>query len=122
VLVALGCGSAYLRLRQDANAFRDFQHYAATQIPRHDLVVAGTAGDPLAYVISQPWCSPGAGLSAYCSAHASYVVTWQTFLQPPNPLHLMSLRLLLARSRPVAEFRQFSGTIIVWKVDRRAAR
>jgi glycosyltransferase involved in cell wall biosynthesis/putative flippase GtrA len=122
VLVALGCGSAYLRLRQDANAFRDFEHYAAARIPRHDLVVAGTAGDPLAYVISQPWCSPGAGLSAYCSAHASYVVTWQTFLQPPNPLHLVSLRLLLARSRPVAEFRQFSGTIIVWKVDRRAAR
>jgi putative flippase GtrA/GT2 family glycosyltransferase len=122
VLVALGCGSAYLRLRQDANAFRDFQQYAAAQIPRGDLVVAGTAGDPLAYVISQPWCSPGAGLSAYCSAHAKYVVTWQTFLQPANPLHLESLALLLARSKPVAEFSQFSGTITVWQVDRKAAR
>jgi 4-amino-4-deoxy-L-arabinose transferase-like glycosyltransferase/putative flippase GtrA/GT2 family glycosyltransferase len=118
VVVALGCGSAVLRLRQDANAFRDFQQYAATRIPPGDLVVAGTAGDPIAYVISQPWCSPGTDLSAYCSAHASYVVTWQTFLQPPNPLRLRSLQALLGESRPVARFTQFSGTIVVWKVDR----
>jgi hypothetical protein len=117
-VIALGCGSALLRLRHDSNAFRQFQQYAATKIPRHDLVIAGTAGDPIAYVINQPWCSPGSDLSPVCFENAAYLVTWQTYLQSANPLHLAKLTILLRESRVVAEFHQFSGTITVWKIDR----
>jgi 4-amino-4-deoxy-L-arabinose transferase-like glycosyltransferase len=115
VLVLAGLGSSYLRVSQDTSAFAEFQAYAARSIPRHSLIVAGV-GDPLGYVIKQPWCSPGTRLSGYCARHASYVVTWQTYLQPPNPLHLASLQRLLDDSRPVKVFRQFSGKLTVWKV------
>lgn len=118
IVIALGCGSAVLRLRQDSNAFREFQQYAATKIPPGDLVIAGTAGDPIAYVINQPWCSPGSDLSSFCFKNASYLVTWQTYLQSANPLHLEKLAILLRESRVVAEFHQFSGTITVRKIDR----
>jgi 4-amino-4-deoxy-L-arabinose transferase-like glycosyltransferase len=117
-VVLVGCGTAVLRLRQDSNAFRSFQQYAATQIPKNDLVIAGTAGDPLAYLVNQRWCSPSTTISPECFGNASYLITWRTYLQPANPLNLWQLTVLLAASKDVATFHQFSGSITVCKIDR----
>jgi 4-amino-4-deoxy-L-arabinose transferase-like glycosyltransferase len=117
-LVLTGCVCAVARLNHNSSAFRQWQQYAAAKIPKNALLVAGTTGDPLAYVINQPFCSPGASMSPVCFYQAQYLITWQTTLQSANPLHLKKLAILLHDSHEIAAFHQFSGTITVYKITK----
>jgi hypothetical protein len=96
------------------NVFKVAARYVNTRLPASAVVVAET---PIDYEIGQRWCSPTGGpMNPICLEGASYIVTWQTYLQPINPYHYASMSALLARAVPVKTFRGFSGTAIIWKL------
>jgi glycosyltransferase involved in cell wall biosynthesis/4-amino-4-deoxy-L-arabinose transferase-like glycosyltransferase/putative flippase GtrA len=115
VVVAAGLGSFYLRvLSRNDNAYAAVRTYAITSIPRGALIVAESS---IAYEIPQRFCSTDSQLqlSIACQRNASYLITWQTYLQSDNPFGSKAITQLLSHARPIARFEDFQGTVIVWK-------
>jgi succinoglycan biosynthesis protein ExoA len=116
LVIAVNLGSFALRvIRPSDNAFAQALHYAQHHIPRSATVVAESS---IAYEIPQRWCSPyGTGLTSACQRSASYIITWQTFLQSDNPFNSEVLAKMLKHSVPVARFAGWNGTVVVRRVQ-----
>jgi len=115
VVVAAGLCSFYLRvISHDDNAYAAVRTYAITSIPGDAIVVAESS---IAYEIPQRFCSTDSQqqLTMACQRRASYLITWQTYLQSDNPFGSRAITQMLAHARPVARFQDFQGTVIVWK-------
>jgi hypothetical protein len=55
-------------------------------------------------------------MNEVCLEGASYIVTWQTYLQPINPYHYANFTALLRRGVPIKTIRGFSGTVTIWRL------
>jgi 4-amino-4-deoxy-L-arabinose transferase-like glycosyltransferase len=108
--IASFCGRVVIR---DDNVFSDIQQYAATSIPPHAVVIADEqVGD----LISQPYCREQN--TAACAAVASYVITWDTYLQTTWELGDPTYRKLMGNVVRVRSWTGFNGTVTVWRVRR----
>jgi 4-amino-4-deoxy-L-arabinose transferase-like glycosyltransferase/putative flippase GtrA len=118
LVVSIGVVSFHARVTESpGNVFQEAGQYVSTHIPRQDIVVAAT---PINYEIPQHWCSPTGGrISPLCLETAQYIVTWQTYLQSSNPYNYANLEKLLKNSTRVTSIPGFSGTVTIWKVNRR---
>jgi len=112
VAVLAGIGSFLLTVPAfSGNSLSEVQAYAASQIPAHAVVVTEESiGD----LISQPWCT--VEQSKPCVGHASYAITWQTYLQSSFDLGDASFAELMKGATPVQTFSGAAGTATVWKL------
>lgn len=118
VLVSLGLVSFRARLAESpGNVFQEAGQYVTTHIPRQAIVIAET---PVDYEIPQRWCSPnGWRMDPKCLWQATYIVTWQTYLQSVNPYKFTTFDKVLRGSVKVITIPGFNGFVTVWKVKRR---
>jgi hypothetical protein len=97
----------------DDNVFADVQQYAATSIPPHAVVIADEAvGD----LISQPYCREQDTVP--CKDAASYVVTWDTYLQTTQELGDPTYQKIMVAAVRVQSWTGFNGTVTVWRIRR----
>ena len=96
---------------QAANPMAAVQAYAEHHIPAKAVVVADEqVGD----LLNQPYCREQQ--SAPCMYHASYAITWDTYLQSTQKLGDGAFRQMFAGATPVWSASGFSGTVTVWKL------
>jgi hypothetical protein len=112
VAVVAGLASLYGRVgAHDDNVFAEVQQYAATSIPPNAVVVADEAvGD----LITQPYCREE--YAEPCVGNASYVITWDTYLQTTWELGDTAYRTMMDGAVPVKTWTGFNGTVTVWKL------
>jgi 4-amino-4-deoxy-L-arabinose transferase-like glycosyltransferase len=97
----------------DDNVFADVQGYAATALPPNVVVVADEAvGD----LIGQPYCREQD--AAPCAQVASYVITWDTYLQTTAELGDPTYRKLMIGAVRLRSWTGFNGTVTVWRISR----
>lgn len=97
----------------DDNVFSDVQQYAATSIPPNAVVIADESiGD----LISQPYCREQQ--SQPCAGAASYVITWDTYLQTTRALGDPAYRKAVAGAVRLRSWTGFNGTVTVWRIRR----
>jgi len=112
--VAVGAGLMSFAVSdsaQAANPMAAVQAYAKQHIPPKAVVVADEqVGD----LLSQPYCREQQ--SAPCMYHASYAITWNTYLQSTQKLGDGAFHQIFAGARPVWSASGFSGTVTVWKL------
>jgi hypothetical protein len=116
VLVACiaGIGSFFGRVvGYDDNVFADVQQYAATSLPPNVVVVADEAiGD----LIKQPYCREQDATP--CAQVASYVITWDTYLQTTAELGDPTYEQLMIGAVRLRSWTGFNGTVTVWRISR----
>lgn len=97
----------------DDNVLASVQQYAAASIPAGAVVVADEqVGDEIA----QPYCREQDAMP--CLGRASYVITWDTYLQQTQALGDAAFSRLFAQPRTeVASWQGWNGTVTVWKVQ-----
>ena len=99
---------------QSDNVLAQVQAYAAEHIPPHAVVVADEmVGD----LLRQPYCREQDAKA--CLHHATYAVTWTTYLQSTFKLGDQAFTEEMAGARPVWSRRGFSATATVWKLRKR---
>jgi 4-amino-4-deoxy-L-arabinose transferase-like glycosyltransferase len=97
----------------DDNVFADVQQYAATSLPPNVVVVADEAiGD----LIKQPYCREQDATP--CAQVASYVITWDTYLQTTAELGDPTYRELMIGAVRLRSWTGFNGTVTVWRISR----
>jgi 4-amino-4-deoxy-L-arabinose transferase-like glycosyltransferase len=95
------------------NVFADAQQYAATSIPPQAVVIADESiGD----LIKQPYCREQQ--SAPCADVASYLITWNTYLQTTWDLGDPAYRKAVVGAVPLRSWTGFNGTVTVWRIRR----
>jgi 4-amino-4-deoxy-L-arabinose transferase-like glycosyltransferase len=93
------------------NTLAQVQQYAATQIPKHNIVVTEQSiGD----LIQQRWCT--VEIATTCLHAANYVITWRTYLQSSSDQGDQAFHQLMQRATRVKTFSGAVGTAIVWKI------
>jgi 4-amino-4-deoxy-L-arabinose transferase-like glycosyltransferase len=98
-----------------ANSLAAVQAYAAQRIPANAVVLTEqTIGD----LIQQPWCTVEKSVS--CSGHATYAITWKTYLQSSFDLGDPSFHRMMNGAVPVRTFSGAVGTATVWKLRGRS--
>lgn len=98
-----------------ANSLAAVQAYAAASIPANAVVVTEqTIGD----LIQQPWCTVEKSLA--CSGHATYAITWKTYLQSSFDLGDPSFHQMMKGAVPVQTYSGAVGTATVWKLRGRS--
>jgi 4-amino-4-deoxy-L-arabinose transferase-like glycosyltransferase len=116
ILVACVAGIASFSGRvvgYDDNVFADVQQYAATSLPPNVVVVADEAvGD----LIKQPYCREQNATP--CAQVASYVITWDTYLQTTAELGDPTYRELMIGAVRLRSWTGFNGTVTVWRISR----
>jgi 4-amino-4-deoxy-L-arabinose transferase-like glycosyltransferase len=114
VAVVAGIGSFLLTVPAfGANSLAEIQSYAAHQIPRRAIVVTEESiGD----LIQQPWCAVEA--AAACVGHATYAITWRTYLQSSFDQGDAAFYKLMKGATPIRSFSGAVGTATVWKLRR----
>jgi 4-amino-4-deoxy-L-arabinose transferase-like glycosyltransferase len=96
------------------NPLLEVQSYAATKIPPGAIVVTEQSiGD----LIQQRWCTVEAAVA--CVGHASYAITWSTYLQSSLKQGDSAFRQLMAGATriPGGSFSGAVGTATVWKLN-----
>jgi 4-amino-4-deoxy-L-arabinose transferase-like glycosyltransferase len=97
----------------DDNVFAQVQQYAATSIPPNAVVVADEAvGD----LIKQPYCREQQ--ADPCVGHASYAITWNTYLQTTWQLGDPAYHQMMAGAVELKSWTGFNGTVAVWRLAR----
>ncbi|MGD0603185.1 MAG: glycosyltransferase family 39 protein [Streptosporangiaceae bacterium] len=111
--VVAGIGSFLLTVPAfSVNSLAEVQSYAAHQIPSQAIVVTEQSiGD----LIQQPWCT--VENADACVGHASYAITWQTYLQSSFELGDASFSQLMKGATQIRSFRGVAGTATVWKLS-----
>jgi 4-amino-4-deoxy-L-arabinose transferase-like glycosyltransferase len=95
----------------NANALAGVQTYAADRIPATAIVVTEeTIGD----LISQRWCAVEDATA--CVGHATYAITWQTYLQSSFNEGDAAFSKLMKGARALTSFSGAAGTATVWKL------
>ena len=93
--------------------FADVQQYAATSIPPQAVVIADESiGD----LIKQPYCREQQ--AAPCAGVASYLITWDTYLQTTWKLGDPAYRKTVVGAMPLRSWTGFNGTVTVWRIRR----
>lgn len=112
VAVVAGVGSLLLAMPSaGGNSLAEVQAYAAQRIPANAIVVTEESiGD----LIKQPWCKVEAADA--CVGHATYAITWQTYLQSSFTQGSRSFYTLMKGATSVATFSGAVGTATVWKL------
>jgi 4-amino-4-deoxy-L-arabinose transferase-like glycosyltransferase len=97
----------------DDNVFAQAQQYAATSIPANAVVVADEAvGD----LISQSYCREQQ--ADPCVGHATYAITWDTYLQTSWELGDPAFHQLMTGAVKLRSWTGFNGTVTVWRLMR----
>jgi 4-amino-4-deoxy-L-arabinose transferase-like glycosyltransferase len=95
----------------NANSLQAVQAYAAGRIPSSAIVVTEeTVGD----LINQRWCSVEEATA--CLGHATYAITWQTYLQSSFTEGDAAFGTLMKGATRVTSFSGAAGTATVWKL------
>jgi 4-amino-4-deoxy-L-arabinose transferase-like glycosyltransferase len=95
----------------NVNSLAEVQAYAADRIPAKAIVVTEeTVGD----LINQRWCT--VENSTACLGHATYAVTWQTYLQSSFNEGDAAFYKLMKGATAVKSFSGAAGTATVWKL------
>ena len=99
------------------NPFAQATQWMTQNAPRNAVV---SAESPLGYEIPQQGCKPyeQSPPTVQCEENTSYVISWVTDLQSDNPRHYPGITELLSRSRVVATFSNFQGTVYVREVGK----
>lgn len=93
------------------NSLQEVQQYAAAQIPSNAIVVTEQSiGD----LIQQRWCT--VEKADACVGHATYAITWATYLQSSFNEGDASFTKLMKGATPVTSFSGTVGTATVWKL------
>jgi 4-amino-4-deoxy-L-arabinose transferase-like glycosyltransferase len=93
------------------NSLAEVQSYAAHEIPANAIVVTEQSiGD----LIQQPWCT--VEKADACVGHATYAVTWQTYLQSSFDQGDTAFFQLMKGATPIESFSGAVGTATVWKL------
>lgn len=110
----LGVVSFWARVgANDDNVFADVQAYAASSIPSGAVIVADEAiGD----LIAQPYCREQA--ADPCAGHATYAISWNTYLQSTWSLGDPAYRQMMASAIRIRSWTGFNGTVTVWRLTR----
>jgi 4-amino-4-deoxy-L-arabinose transferase-like glycosyltransferase/GT2 family glycosyltransferase len=111
--VALGLGSFWLRVESKSNnVFEQVQAYATAHIPADAVVIADESiGD----LISQPYCQEQNATP--CLWHATYAITWTTYLQSTFKLGDPAFHLMMRSATRVWSSTGFNGTVTVWRLN-----
>ena len=95
----------------NVNSLEEVQTYAAGRIPANAIVVTEeTVGD----LINQRWCSVEDATA--CLGHATYAITWQTYLQSSFNEGDAAFHKLMKGATAITSFRGAAGTATVWKL------
>ena len=93
------------------NSLASTQAYAAHRIPAGAIVVTEQSiGD----LIQQRWCT--VEKADACIGHATYAITWQTYLQSSFDLGGAAFTQIMRGAVPIASFTGEAGTATVWKL------
>ena len=93
------------------NTLAQVQQYAATQIPKSDIVVTEQSiGD----LIQQRWCT--VEIATGCLGAAQYAITWRTYLQSSSDQGDQAFHQIMHGAVRVKTFSGAVGTAIVWKL------
>jgi len=111
--VVAGIGSFLLTMPAfNVNSLAKVQSYAAHQIPGQAIVVTEQSiGD----LIQQRWCT--VEKADACVGHATYAITWQTYLQSSFDLGDASFFQLMKGATRIRSFSGLAGTATVWKLS-----
>jgi 4-amino-4-deoxy-L-arabinose transferase-like glycosyltransferase len=111
--VAAGIGSFLLTVATfSVNSLQQVQAYAADKIPANAVVVTEQSiGD----LIQQRWCT--VEKSVACIGHATYAITWQTYLQSSFNQGDPSFLKMMTGATPITSFSGAVGTATVWKLN-----
>jgi 4-amino-4-deoxy-L-arabinose transferase-like glycosyltransferase len=112
VAAAAGLGSFALTVPVfSVNTLALVQQYAATKIPSNSIVVTEESiGD----LIPQRWCTVEA--ASPCLGHATYAITWTTYLQSSFTQGDAAFHQLMEGAVRVQTFTGAVGTATVWKL------
>lgn len=95
----------------NVNSLEEVQAYAAKDIPANAIVVTEQSiGD----LINQRWCT--VEKSAACVGHATYAITWRTYLQSSFDQGDPSFYQLMKGATAITSFSGTVGTATVWKL------
>lgn len=95
----------------NVNSLAEVQAYAAKNIPASAIVVTEQSiGD----LISQRWCT--VEKSAACVGHASYAITWQTYLQSSFDQGDAPFYKIMQGATDITSLSGTVGTATVWKL------
>jgi 4-amino-4-deoxy-L-arabinose transferase-like glycosyltransferase len=95
----------------NVNSLAEVQSYAAERIPASAIVVTEeTIGD----LINQRWCT--VENAKPCLGHATYAITWQTYLQSSFNEGDAAFDKLMKGATAVTSFSGSAGTATVWKL------
>jgi 4-amino-4-deoxy-L-arabinose transferase-like glycosyltransferase len=95
----------------NVNSLQAVQTYAADRIPPRAIVVTEeTVGD----LINQRWCS--VEVATACVGHATYAITWQTYLQSSFTEGDAAFHKLMKGATAITSFSGAAGTATVWKL------
>jgi len=96
----------------NANSLEEAQAYAAKDIPANAIVVTE---EPIGDLIQQRWCTVEQANA--CVGHATYAITWQTYLQSSFDEGNAAFHVLMRGATSVASFSGEVGTATVWKLQ-----
>lgn len=110
--VAAGIGSFLLTVPAfSANSLAEVRTYAAQSIPGNAIVVTEQSiGD----LIQQRWCSVEKAVT--CASHATYAITWQTYLQSSFDQGDPAFLQLMKGATAITSFSGAVGIATVWKL------
>jgi hypothetical protein len=95
----------------NVNSLEDVQTYAAKDIPASAIVVTEQSiGD----LIQQRWCT--VEKADACVGHATYAITWQTYLQSSFDQGDASFFKIMKGATAITSFSGAVGTATVWKL------
>jgi 4-amino-4-deoxy-L-arabinose transferase-like glycosyltransferase len=95
----------------NVNALAQVQTYAADRVPASAIVVTEeTIGD----LINQRWCTVENATA--CLGHATYAITWQTYLQSSFNEGDAAFYKLMKGATALTSFSGAAGTATVWKL------
>ncbi len=108
-----GIGSFLLTVPAfSVNSLAEVQSYAARQIPSQAIVVTEQSiGD----LIQQRWCTVEE--AGACVGHATYAITWQTYLQSSFDQGDAAFYQLMKGATPIRSFGGAAGTATVWRLS-----
>lgn len=97
--------------RQAVNPYAKVQQYVAARLPAHAVVLADEqVGD----LLTQPYCREQDATP--CKGHATYAVTWDTYLQQTQKLGDAAFTAQFKGATKLYSSTGFSGTATVWKL------